>query len=58
LKYTQPNYAQVYASDRKKAKRYFYKCTKEVAEFVREKLEQDWSPEQISGYAKRLGLFH
>lgn len=52
-----PDYAQAYATDRKKAKRYFYKFTKEVAEFVRAKLQEDWSPEQISGYAKRWGMF-
>lgn len=39
------------------AKRQYYKFTKEVANFVREKLLEDWSPEQISGYAKRWNLF-
>ena len=52
-----PNYAQCYADDRRKASRNFYKFTKEVEEFVTEKIKEDWSPEQISGYAKRLGLF-
>lgn len=52
-----PDYAQAYADERRKAIRYFYKFTKEVAEFVREKLLEDWSPEQISGYAKRWELF-
>ena len=45
------------AEERKKAKRQFYKFTDEVAEFVTDKLLLDWSPEQISGYAKRWELF-
>lgn len=52
-----PNYAQCYADERRKISRNFYKFTKEVEEFVIEKIQEDWSPEQISGYAKRLGLF-
>ena len=52
-----PDYAQSYADDRRKAKRNYYKFTPEVAEFVTEKLLADWSPEQISGYAKRWKLF-
>lgn len=51
------DYAQCYADERRNAKRHFYKFTDEVAEFVREKLIEDWSPEQISGYGKRWGLF-
>lgn len=52
-----PDYAQCYANDRRKAKRHYYKFTDEVSEFVRMKLLEDWSPEQISGYAKRWELF-
>lgn len=52
-----PDYAQYYANEKRKAKRHYYKFTEEVAAFVREKLLQEWSPEQISGYAKRWGLF-
>jgi IS30 family transposase len=52
-----PDYAQYYAEERRKAKRHYYKFTREVGEFVREKLLLDWSPEQISGYAKRWKLF-
>ncbi|MBA3661961.1 MAG: IS30 family transposase [Gammaproteobacteria bacterium] len=52
-----PDYAQGYADARRKAKRHYYKFTKEVEEFVRTKLLEDWSPEQISGYAKRWELF-
>jgi len=52
-----PDYAQDYAAARKKAKRHYYKFTKEVEDFVRDKLMQDWSPEQISGHGKRWNLF-
>lgn len=52
-----PDYAQTYAKERRQATRYYYKFTLEVEAFVREKLQQEWSPEQISGYAKRWKLF-
>lgn len=52
-----PDYAQAYANDRRKAKRFYYKFTKEISEFVKTKVLEDWSPEQISGYAKRWNLF-
>jgi IS30 family transposase len=52
-----PDYAQGYAEARRKATRYYYKFTEEVAAFVKSKLLEDWSPEQISGYAKRWRLF-
>jgi transposase, IS30 family len=52
-----PNYAQEYADERQRKKRKYIKFTKEVEDFVREKLLQEWSPEQISGYAKRHHLF-
>jgi len=52
-----PNYAQVYTDERHKQKRKHIKFTKEVENFVREKITQEWSPEQISGYAKRHNLF-
>ncbi len=52
-----PDYAQCYADERRKAKRHYYKFTEEVAKFVKEKILEDWSPEQISGYAKRWKLF-
>lgn len=52
-----PDYAQNYANDRRQATRYFYKFTKEVEGFVTEKIQEGWSPEQISGYAKRWNLF-
>ena len=52
-----PNYAQGYTDRRHQEKRKSVKFTKEVEVFVREKLLHDWSPEQISGYAKRHQLF-
>lgn len=52
-----PNYAQDYAEQRHKQKFKQVKFTNEVEALVREKLQQDWSPEQISGYAKRHHLF-
>lgn len=51
------NYAQSYTDERHKKKPKRVKFTKEVQDFVREKVLQDWSPEQISGYAKRHKLF-
>lgn len=52
-----PNYAQGYTDERHKLKPNRVKFTKEVQHFVRDKLSLDWSPEQISGYAKRHNLF-
>ena len=52
-----PGYAQGYAEERHKRKPKPVKFTKEVENFVREKLLHDWSPEQISGYAKRHKIF-
>ncbi len=52
-----PNYAQTYADERHKDKNKQVKFNKEVEQFVREKLSQEWSPDQISGYAERHNLF-
>lgn len=52
-----PSYAQSYASERHREKPKAIKFTDDVKVFVREKLLQDWSPEQISGYAKEQDLF-
>ena len=52
-----PDYAQGYTDSRHKSKPKQVKFTQEVQDFVREKLLEDWSPEQISGYAKRHDLF-
>lgn len=52
-----PNYAQTYTEERHKKKNKQVKFTKEIESYVREKLLQDWSPEQVCGYAKRHNLF-
>lgn len=52
-----PDYAQTYTEDRRKKKPKKIKFTKEVEQFVSEKIIGEWSPEQISGYAKRHKLF-
>lgn len=52
-----PNYAQTYADARHKEKPKHKKFIPEVEAFIREKLLEDWSPEQISGYAKKHDLF-
>src|SRR3990167_5054521 len=52
-----PDYAQSYTDGRHKHKRKQIKFNEEVEAFVKEKLLEDWSPEQISGYAKRHNLF-
>ncbi|STX28713.1 IS30B/C/D transposase [Legionella beliardensis] len=51
------NYAQKYADDRQRDKPKYIKVNEEIKQFIREKISQDWSPEQISGYAKRKQLF-
>ncbi|VVC77164.1 hypothetical protein AQUSIP_24910 [Aquicella siphonis] len=52
-----PNYAQSYARERHREKNKKIKLTKEAADFIRQKLQEKWSPEQISGYAKKHNLF-
>jgi transposase, IS30 family len=52
-----PNYAQTYAEERHRKKPKQIKLTPHVQDFIQEKVRQDWSPEQISGYAKRHHLF-
>jgi IS30 family transposase len=52
-----PAYAQEYADKRHKKKPKKIKFTQDAEQFTREKLRQEWSPEQISGYAKRHQLF-
>jgi transposase, IS30 family len=52
-----PGYAQTYAEQRRKDKPKQIKFTKDVEKFVCEKVLENWSPEQISGYAKRHQLF-
>lgn len=52
-----PDYAEAYARERHRKKHKKIKLTAEAAQFIREKLQLKWSPEQISGYAKKHGLF-
>lgn len=52
-----PDYAQAKAERRHKEKNKKIKLTEEPANFIREKLLQKWSPDQISGYAKKHQLF-
>jgi IS30 family transposase len=52
-----PDYAQSYAKNRHKEKPKQIKLTKKVEDFICEKTIEDWSPEQISGYARRHDLF-
>lgn len=52
-----PDYAQSNANEKHKKKNKFIKFTEEAKDFVRQKLQQNWSPDQISGYAKRHKLF-
>lgn len=49
--------AQTYTDERHKNKLKNIKLTKTVEKFIEEKLQLEWSPEQISGYAKRYDLF-
>ena len=53
-----PDYAQCYADERHKYKNKQVKFIEPVKEFVTEKIKEDWSPDQISGYAKRHNLFN
>lgn len=52
-----PNYAQCYANQRHKEKKKRVKLTPEAGDFIRAKVQEKWSPEQISGYAKKHQLF-
>lgn len=51
------DYAQSFADQRKKLKPNFIKFTEHVKAFIIEKIRDEWSPDQISGYAKRHTLF-
>lgn len=52
-----PEQAQCFSEMRRKGARKKTIFTKEIEEFVREHLLKDWSPDQISGYAKKHNLF-
>lgn len=51
------DYAHGYVNERRKKIPKYVKFTEDVKVFVIEKIQEDWSPEQISGYAKRHVLF-
>ena len=53
----EPHHAHAYAQNRHRNKSKKIKFTKAVEAFVREKIREEWSPEQMSGYAKRHDLF-
>ena len=44
------NHAQTLANERKERYRRTRKMTKLIEKYIRSKLEEDWSPEQIKGY--------
>lgn len=52
-----PDYAQGNTERRHREKNKKIKLTDEATNFIREKLQQKWSPDQISGYAKKHNLF-
>ena len=52
-----PDYAQGNANQRHKNKKKFIKFTSQAKTFVYEKLQQNWSPDQISGYASPNEIF-
>jgi transposase, IS30 family len=52
-----PDYAQGYTKQRHKVKNKKIKLTPEITDFIRNKIQQKWSPDQISGYAKKHQLF-
>jgi transposase, IS30 family len=51
------DYAQTYAENRRKNKKHPVKFNESVETFVKEKLLDDWSPEQISGFAAKNCIF-
>jgi len=53
----EPHHAHSYAQNRHRNKQKAIKFTQNVEAFVREQIVEEWSPEQISGYAKRHDLF-
>jgi len=52
-----PDYAQGNAREKHRKKNKRIKLTSEIKQFISDKLEMKWSPEQISGYAKKHQLF-
>lgn len=52
-----PGQAQWFRDNRRRTTRTYYKFNDQIKEFVKEKILKKWSPEQISGYAKKHGIF-
>ncbi len=52
-----PGQAQWFRDNRRRTTRTYYKFDDNIKEFVKDKLLKKWSPEQISGYAKKHALF-
>lgn len=52
------NYAQTYADERQRNKPKHVKANEQIKTFIKEKITQDWSPEQVSGYGQRERLFN
>lgn len=52
-----PEQAQSFSEIRRKSAKKRIKFTQEIEQFVHEHLLKDWSPDQISGYAKKHNLF-
>jgi IS30 family transposase len=52
-----PDYAQGFARERHRLKNKKIKLTDKIGQFIREKLQEKWSPDQISGYARKHHLF-
>jgi len=51
-----PEKADFKARKRQKEAHKYRKFTKEMQIFIKEKIEDDWSPEQIEGYCKKNGI--
>ena len=51
-----PGQAQWFSDERRKKAKKHLKFTPEIESFIKEKLQLDWSPEQVSGFAKRHAL--
>ncbi|MFO2972771.1 IS30 family transposase [Legionella pneumophila serogroup 10] len=51
------DYAQSSADTRKKIKPKHFKFNEQIKAFIKDKIQEEWSPEQISGYAKRHSIF-
>lgn len=53
-----PDTAQKNSELRREQLKKPFKITEQIKRFIEDKVKQEWSPEQISGYAKKKSLFH